>query len=133
MLKPTKAFQLYGRGGLSNEANGARRKLSIQGVGALDMRSQKPDGSNWNFKKRENKQMAMELIDKLQPTFVIRSPPCTPFSQLQGLNKGRRKPEVIQKELREGRAHIRFCMEYGQCGTTRMSTRLGRQRGNCQR
>ena len=29
---------------------------------------------------------------------VVGSPPCTPFSQLQGLNKARRDPEIVRKD-----------------------------------
>ena len=41
MLKPTGAtlMELYGRGGINREANGARRNLNVKGLGALDLRT----------------------------------------------------------------------------------------------
>ena len=46
-LKPTSAtfMELYGRGSVVREANESRRDLNVVGLGALDLRTCKPDGS----------------------------------------------------------------------------------------
>ena len=44
-------LELYGRGSICREANQSRRDLNVQGLGALDLRTSKPDGSNWDFAK----------------------------------------------------------------------------------
>ena len=38
----TRFMDIYGRGGIMNEAVGPRRSLSVQGLGALDIRTLKP-------------------------------------------------------------------------------------------
>ena len=42
-------LEMYGRGGINREANGARRDLNVAGLGACDLRTTKPDGTPWNF------------------------------------------------------------------------------------
>ena len=47
--------------------------------------------TGWNFDKKEDRDMAERYIREVKPTFVIGSPMCTMFSQLQALNKERNK------------------------------------------
>ena len=76
MLSPTEGtfLELYGRGGSTDEANGARRDLNIKCLGALDLRTRKANGSMWDFRRRANRREALEMVDKLKPSFVIGSP-----------------------------------------------------------
>ena len=60
-------------------------------------------------KKKKKKKKLFELIDETAPYVLIGSPPCTAYSALQYLNGVRRNAEVVEKELREAREHIRTC------------------------
>ena len=47
MMLPTEAtfMELYGRGGITADANATRRNLNVKGLGAFDLRTLKPDGT----------------------------------------------------------------------------------------
>ena len=51
------------------------------------------------------------MVSKSKPFMLIGSPPCTAFSQLQGLNNHKRDPEIVKKEFADACAHIKFCFE----------------------
>ena len=55
-------MEVCGKGAIVEEANNSRRNLGIRGVGALDIRTSKPDGSAWDFMKRSDRRMARKLI-----------------------------------------------------------------------
>ena len=55
-------LELYGRGSIVEAAQGSRRHLGVQGIGALDLRTCKPDGTAWNFSKRSDRALARELV-----------------------------------------------------------------------
>ena len=46
-----------------------------------------------------------------KPYCVIGSPPCIAFSPRQEIGRSRRDPKVMNRELEEGKAHVRFCLE----------------------
>ena len=52
-----------------------------------------------------------KLVRECKPLFLIGSPPCTAFSVIQNLNRARRDPKVIEKEMDEARGHMQFCIE----------------------
>ena len=52
---------------------------------------------------------AEALIDHEQPLLLIGSPMCSALSHFQSLNKNRRGPDVIEKELAEARIHWSWC------------------------
>ena len=72
-------MEIYGRGGIMNEANGHRRNLNVKGLGALDIRTLKPHGDYWDFTKRADRREARDLVNQLDPDLIIGSPPCTPL------------------------------------------------------
>ena len=77
---------------------------------SLDLTMVKPsDNEPWDLSKEKKKNQLFELIDVTAPHMLIGSPPCTAYSALQCLNGARRSAEVVQKELREAREHIRTC------------------------
>ena len=84
-LKPT-LIEVYGTGSIVEAANGALRNLNIDGLDAFDLRTEKANGQPWDFSRRQNRMEAVKYIKEREPTWVIGTPPCTPFSQLQGLN-----------------------------------------------
>ena len=66
--------------GTSIHSHLQRRNLNIRGLGALDIRTLKPNGEPWDFNKRADRKEVKELINRTNPDWVIGSPPCTPFS-----------------------------------------------------
>ena len=55
---PTTFVEMYGRGSINLEANNSRRNLGLKGIGALDLRTTKPDGTPWDFTKRSDRRIA---------------------------------------------------------------------------
>ena len=100
--------EAYGTGNIIDMANTKLRNLNIDGLCAFDLRVAKPNGSKWDFSKARDRIEATEFVKKHKPTWVIGSPPCTPFSQLQGLNFPKMPKEKVAAILREGRKHLRF-------------------------
>ena len=56
------------------------QNLNLKGLGALDLRTLKPDGTAWNFCNRKDRQEARLFIDKSDPDWIVGSPPCTAFA-----------------------------------------------------
>ena len=101
--------ELYGRGKLLEASHGCRRNLNIDGLRALDPRTHKKDGTPWDFNLAADRQEALMLIDTTQPTWVIGSPPCTPFSKLNvNLNFPKMAPEIVREKIKEGIRHLHF-------------------------
>ena len=102
-------LELYGRGSICREANQSRRDLNVQGLGALDLRTSKPDGSNWDFAKRSDRKEARDMVRRLEPDFIIGSPPCTAFCAWNHhMNFRKMDPARVQAMLVEGRMHLEF-------------------------
>ena len=111
MMLPTEAtfMELYGRGGITADANATRRSLNVKGLGAFDLRTLKPDGTPWDFSRRADRKMAMEHIDTQHPDFVVGSPPCTVFCVWnQHMNYPKMDPDRVAKLMAEGRMHLKF-------------------------
>ena len=125
MVAPSKAtfVEMYGRGAIMREANTTRRDLNVEGLAALDLRTSKPDGSAWNFNLKGDRQMAMDLIDKEDPYFVIGSPPCTAFCAWNTkMNFRKMDQDQVAEVIREGQRHLNFMiriyrkqMQKGRC------------------
>ena len=79
---------------------------------SLDLTTKDPvTGKPWDLSLPSVQSRVKKLVRDTEPFCIVGSPPCTPFSQLQGLNKKRRDPKIVAKEFRAGRAHMRFCLE----------------------
>jgi hypothetical protein len=106
---PTTFIEMYGRGSINLEANNSRRQLGLRGIGALDLRTTKPDGTAWDFTKRSDRREARDLIATENPDWVIGSPPCTAFSQWNiGINHRKMPKSKVDDALSEGRTHLAF-------------------------
>ena len=70
-------MEIYGRGSICREANQSRRDLNVAGLGALDLRTSEPAGPPWDFSKKDDRKSARDLVRKLEPDFIVGSPPCT--------------------------------------------------------
>ena len=101
-------MEVYGKS-IFDQAQIARRSLNVQGLGALDLRTTKPDGSPWNFCLREDRKLARQMIERQNPDWIVGAPPCTPFSIWNhGINFKRMDKSKVEKMLQEGRLHLRF-------------------------
>lgn len=69
----------YGAGGLC-EAATRKRSLNVEGLGALVLRTHKPHGSQWDLRRREDRDLATHLVDTLKQILVFGSPPCAAFN-----------------------------------------------------
>ena len=67
--------EVFGSGGIFKDANGLRRALNVEVLGALDTRTYKPNRSPWDFDLKSDRKMDKQLVDTLQPTWLIVSPP----------------------------------------------------------
>ena len=77
---------------------------------SLDITMPDPiDEQPWDLSKPGKQARLKELINTTEPYFLIGSPPCTPFSNLQNLNKAKRDPRIVKEELAAGRAHLKVC------------------------
>ena len=68
-------------------------------------------GKPWDLSRPEVQNRFKQLVRSTQPYFIIRSPPCTPFSPLQKISRAKRDFRVMEDELNRGKAHINFCLQ----------------------
>ena len=64
--------------------------------------------TGWDFNLPSHRHAAEQYADRVKPLVIIGSPPCTPFSQLQTLNRGKAGRE---KKWDEGVEHMRFVIK----------------------
>ena len=100
--------EAYGTGRIVEHANNILRKLNIKGLAAFDLKTSKEDGTPWNFSKASDRKSAILYIRENKPSWLVGSPPCTAFSQLQGLNFKKMHPDRVKAILKEGRRHLHF-------------------------
>ena len=79
-------------------------------------------GRAWDLSDRKVQARVTKLINDTKPFCIVGFPPCTPFSQLQGMNKARRDPKIVERELKLGKLLMRFCID-----VYRMQVKAGRQ------
>ena len=100
-------MEIYGRGSSCREANQSGRDLNVAGLGALDLRTSKPNGTPWHFSKRDDRKLARDLVRKLEPYFIVGSPPCTAYcARNKHMNYPKMDPERVRKLVEEGRMHL---------------------------
>ena len=90
----------------------AARRLPHDGPGpgsALDITINDATGKPWDFSLKEQRDQAERLLDDQRPLLLIGSPMRTAFSAMQAINRRRRDPKVIQRELISGRLHLDWC------------------------
>ena len=71
---PGTFVKVCGRGSIRNEAR-RLQKLNLTGLAAMDLRTDKPDGSPWDVCKRSDRELAGSMIAEHDPDFVIGAPP----------------------------------------------------------
>ena len=79
---------------------------------SLDLTVDDPEtGKPWDLSDGKIRTKVMHLIAEGKPYMIVLSPMCTAFSQIQAINKGRRDPAVVRRELDEAKDHIRWVMK----------------------
>ena len=64
---PTATFiEVYGRS-IRDQSLLTRRNLNVEGLHALGLRTTKPNGQPWDFCKREDRELARQMVDEQQP------------------------------------------------------------------
>ena len=102
-------MELDCRGAICRQANQSRRDLNVQGLGALDLRTSKPDGTAWDFTRKSDRNAARDKVRRNEPDFIIGSPPCTAFCAWNHhMNFCKMDPEQVRFTLEEGRVHLQF-------------------------
>ena len=69
------------------------------------------DGMPWDFSSPAKREKAKLMVERDKPYLSIGSPQCTPFSNLQNLNYPKMAPEKVDQMIRNGIAHLEFCVE----------------------
>ena len=65
---------------------------------SLDLSTKDPTtGRPWDLSDKKIQAKVKKLIIDTEPYCIVGSPPCTAFSQLQGLNNFKRDPKVVAK------------------------------------
>ena len=101
-------MEVYGRS-VFDQSQISRRNLNVHGLGALDLRTTKPDGTPWNFCRREDRKLSRSMIEKQDPDWIVGAPPCTPFSIWNhGINFKKMDPDKVKALIAEGLVHLRF-------------------------
>ena len=75
------------------------KKFGMQVGEAMDF------ATGWDFSRKEDREKAMEYINKFQPKLVVGSPMCHMLSQLQRLSQWNAEK---QRRWREDREHLKF-------------------------
>ena len=73
---------------------------------ALDITIDDDTGQPYEFGIKAQCNKAEHLIDVQQPVLLIGSPMCTALSVIQAINKARRDPSVVERDLVAGRIHM---------------------------
>ena len=106
---------------------------------SLDLTREDPKtGRPWDLSSHAVRQRVRKMVKETKPFMVIGSPPCTMFSTMQNMNKGKIGKERFDKMLEDAKEHIRFCVEVyriqmkeGRFSCT--STRTSQRRGKCRK
>ena len=79
---------------------------------SLDLTMDGPaTGQPWDLGKPAVQSRVIKFVRDVKPFCVVGSPPCTAFSLLQEISRAKRNPKVMAKELKDGKDHVKFCIE----------------------
>ena len=94
--------------------NAALRSMDngwLRAGSSFDLVVDAESGQSWNFLKVEDRRRCWRQLKLEDPWVVIGSPPCTPFSVIQALNKTRSNPQEQQRKLIEGKVLLNFALD----------------------
>ena len=87
----------------------------MEGGVSLDLTVPASDWYIWDFNRKNCRDRAMEIVNDQKSPFLMFSPECTPYSNIQNLNM--RTPEgksKVEAARRRGDVHLRFCVMLAQ-------------------
>ena len=64
--------------------------------------------TGWDLSREEDRRRMWKTLREEKPDVIIVCPPCTAFSRMQALNKGRRDEKKALQVLHTGREHLRL-------------------------
>ena len=67
-------------------------------------------GESWDFLRSDHRRRCWKRLREEDPWIVIGSPPCTAFSRIQGLNKGRVDPHELERRQVEAQVLLSFAL-----------------------
>ena len=106
--QPIAFHELYGQGNLCKLASEMLASRNVTGLRALDMRTKKPNGQPWDFRRKEDRRLAMRLQDEDEPDWLVGAPPCTDMCTLNvGTNFSRMDPAIVAERKRVADQHTR--------------------------
>ena len=86
------------------------RTLGIKGSVSLDLTVPASDRYIWDFNRKHCRDKALEIVNDQKPLFLMLSPECTPYSNIQNLHMrtpaGKAK---VDEARRRGDVHLVFC------------------------
>ena len=88
---PATVTEAYGQGRIVDMANARARSLNVKGLDAMDLRTLKPDGSPWNFNRRADRTLAVQLIRGRRPTWLFGTPPPPPLHAILHVECGHQR------------------------------------------
>jgi hypothetical protein len=68
-------------------------------------------GKVWDFLRADDRERCRRQLAREKPYLVIGSPPCTQYSRLQNLNRGRGDPRELQRKRTEAKVLLDFAVE----------------------
>ena len=79
---------------------------------SLDLTVSDPDtGKPWDLSDGKILTKSVNLITEGKPFMLVLSPMYIAFFQIQSINKGRRDPAAVRRELDEAKDHSRWVMK----------------------
>eukprot|EP00913_Durusdinium_trenchii_P035579 g33295.t1 len=66
--------------------------------------------TGWDLSREEDRRQMWKILREEKPDVIIVCPPCTAFSRMQALNRGRRDEKKALQVLHTGREHLRLAV-----------------------
>ena len=93
---PVSFMEIYGQGRIVNMANNLRG-MNVTGLNALDLRTNRPDGTPWDFRIKAHRDLAEQLVRDSKPLWLIGCPP-----PMRCLGKPQPGPQLQKDGPRQG-------------------------------
>ena len=78
------------------------RELVMKGGVCLDLGVPASDGYVWDFSRKNCRDRALQIVNEKRPLFLMMSPECTPYSNIQNFNMrttaGMAKVELARRQ-----------------------------------
>ncbi len=78
---------------------------------ALDIEVLNENGEKWDLTRKRMQDEAMNIIDETMPNLVVGSPPCSMFSQIQNINKGKTSTEAWESKMKYAMSMLDFAVK----------------------